>query len=571
VCCSCISSTNQPCVRPSTNNIQNNKHKQNKPQNNTKQPNYFLVLPVAHTLRCGWPGCNRTMEIATFTALAATSTLVCRTRRAARHGGGPSTTDTADGASGADSVHTPTPRERVTAGPYTASQSILILGDGDFTFSAALVGAFIDQGCPDACERIIATSYDTLADLHARYPRVVPETLAVLKAHNVRTLHGVDATNLHATLPHDLDGVRFDRVVFNFPHHSGKGLIQVNRALLSGTLVSCQDILKPAAEGGELHIPLAPGQGGTPIDEPRKFGNHWHVVQAAGNAGLDLVAVTPYDFTPFKGYSVTGRRGAQMTFRSHGSLLHVFRLPAVPSPLPARLARLRALQEAGVWRTPTFRRALTHATPAFVQQRLSNDSRRILRSRSHPTSRCMAVLERSARGVLPDARCFVSRDRATVVQAASLPRTFGTQHRFHSCLFHTDAPGAPGASGAPSTQVLRPWLSEQLRQVWNRRHTPSSSTVAMVSGAVSRREAWIDRFSSPVQHECEMLVSADHMTVRVLATTRRPDLLSLVCGLCVLCARCVDRAWVRTGVRVGMRLMGLRLRAMTGVERTGET
>ena len=198
----------------------------------------------------------------------------------------------------------------VRAGVYSSEQTILILGDGDFTFSAGLVSTLrkgvedhfprqaydsdaawkeaVDSAWCDVARMVISTSYDSLDDLHTRYPSVVTGTLQTLHDAGVRVFHGVDATNLQGTLPWLNDASmaaqfppKFDRVVFNFPHHAGKGLIHVNRALLAGSLRSASHFIKPACQGGELHIALAPGQGGTPLDEPRTFGNHWQIVNVS--------------------------------------------------------------------------------------------------------------------------------------------------------------------------------------------------------------------------------------------------------------------------------------------------
>jgi hypothetical protein len=109
---------------------------------------------------------------------------------------------------------------------YTPSQHILIVGDGDFSFSASLVALLQGQqgggggggGAPRASS-IVATALDTAEAVRATF-RSAPINLALLGLVGAAVAHGVDARTLPAaTTP-------FDRVVFNFPsygHERGAG------------------------------------------------------------------------------------------------------------------------------------------------------------------------------------------------------------------------------------------------------------------------------------------------------------------------------------------------------------
>lgn len=79
-------------------------------------------------------------------------------------------------------------------------------------------------------------------------------------------MYGVDATNLsqnHIIVEH-----KFDKIIFNFPHISGKMRMDLNRELLARFFVSAASIL---ASDGIVIVSLCEGQGGTPADKKRRF------------------------------------------------------------------------------------------------------------------------------------------------------------------------------------------------------------------------------------------------------------------------------------------------------------
>ena len=95
---------------------------------------------------------------------------------------------------------------------------------------------------------------------------------------NVEILLKVEATNL--------TGPRiFDRVIFNFPHTStgGKSNIAKSRELLERFFASAAHHVD---DNGDICVSLCQGQGGTPLDNPRReHGNTWQVVPRAAKAG----------------------------------------------------------------------------------------------------------------------------------------------------------------------------------------------------------------------------------------------------------------------------------------------
>ncbi|KAI3799970.1 hypothetical protein L1987_35276 [Smallanthus sonchifolius] len=89
------------------------------------------------------------------------------------------------------------------------NQFILIVGDGDFSFSCSLARA-LKSG-----SNITATSYDSHGALLEKYKNA-NENLEILQGLGAQVMHDVDATKMQA-LP-CFDNMKFDVIFFNFPH-----------------------------------------------------------------------------------------------------------------------------------------------------------------------------------------------------------------------------------------------------------------------------------------------------------------------------------------------------------------
>jgi hypothetical protein len=103
-----------------------------------------------------------------------------------------------------------------SVGPYTNKLDILIVGDGDLSFSRAL--AYSIGG-----SRLTATCYDSLNAFKSKY-RSSLANISELKQLEVQTHFGVDATRLEEQkwlndpTKATAERKQFHRIVFNFPH-----------------------------------------------------------------------------------------------------------------------------------------------------------------------------------------------------------------------------------------------------------------------------------------------------------------------------------------------------------------
>ncbi|KAM9729085.1 ferredoxin-fold anticodon-binding domain-containing protein 1 [Menidia menidia] len=193
------------------------------------------------------------------------------------------------------------------------SHSILLVGEGNFSFSASLCKLRSESG---SCVTATCLQPQEEALRHGG----AAGNIQAIRDSGGTVLFEVDCTKLGECA--SLQGRLFDRVVFNFPHCGRKSGVKKNRELLKNFFLSCVQVL---AEDGEVHVSLCNGQGGTPADQPRReWHNSWQVASMASEAHLILSAVRPFESEKCQSYKCTGYRSQDKGFHVEKALLHVF-------------------------------------------------------------------------------------------------------------------------------------------------------------------------------------------------------------------------------------------------------
>ena len=209
----------------------------------------------------------------------------------------------------------PAPKPHVQASqkhpiPFETYDHILLVGEGDFSFTRALV---LEHGCAN----VTGTSFDSASEVHTKYPTFEPihAELSALTP-PVPFHHSIDATKLasykalrtspDASSSDEWSG--WDTVAFMFPHTGGLSTdvnrqVRANQALLSSffqqTLAQHKgrEFLK---EGGRVVVTLFEG-------EPYTL---WNVRDLARHAGLKVVESWAFDWEEYPGYRHVRTLGA---------------------------------------------------------------------------------------------------------------------------------------------------------------------------------------------------------------------------------------------------------------------
>ncbi|XP_020704974.2 heavy metal-associated isoprenylated plant protein 41 isoform X3 [Dendrobium catenatum] len=170
---------------------------------------------------------------------------------------------------------------------YCSAQKILLVGEGDFSFSLYLATAF------GSAFNIVATSLDSYAVLLKKYPKA-QSNVEVLKKVGATILHEIDATRLKDDV--FLRNHKFDRIIFNFPHvgffgkEDNPALISLHQELLLGFFYNASQMLQPF---GEIHVRHKTS---TPFSD-------WNLTDLAERSSLTLFKSAPFKIEDYPGYN----------------------------------------------------------------------------------------------------------------------------------------------------------------------------------------------------------------------------------------------------------------------------
>ncbi|KRZ43817.1 Ferredoxin-fold anticodon-binding domain-containing protein 1 -like protein [Trichinella pseudospiralis] len=210
---------------------------------------------------------------------------------------------------------------------------ILILGDGNLTFSKALITAQAEENdCP---LRLISTVYETEEQWLTRFSESTNGSIINhLRSRGVEVLFAVDGTRLQETLLPRVSAP-FDCVVMNFPHTGGKTNLKHCRHLLKEIFMNLKHVL---SENGKFYLSLLDGQ--FEIDKQRwseaeqnsdimfqvtmHKKDSWRVMYLAVYAGFVVDSI--HDF-PTK--QLSGRGYVNAGFRGNAKSFHHNKVPIV--------------------------------------------------------------------------------------------------------------------------------------------------------------------------------------------------------------------------------------------------
>ncbi|XP_019070558.1 25S rRNA (uridine(2634)-N(3))-methyltransferase [Solanum lycopersicum] len=175
---------------------------------------------------------------------------------------------------------------------YSSFHRILLVGDGDFSFSLCLAQFF------GSASNIVASSLQLYDEVIKMYKNG-QSNLEKLKSLGGTVLHGVDATEIQ--LHTDLSNQKFDRIIYNFPHAGFYGsedrdhVIQMHKNLVGSFFGSAKKMLRV---DGQIHVThkIAP-----PYDR-------WDLVGLGWRNSLICIECADFKIENYPGYN--NKRGA---------------------------------------------------------------------------------------------------------------------------------------------------------------------------------------------------------------------------------------------------------------------
>ncbi|KAL1556137.1 25S rRNA (uracil(2634)-N(3))-methyltransferase [Salvia divinorum] len=182
---------------------------------------------------------------------------------------------------------------------YSSRHNILLVGEGDFSFSACLARAL------GSAAKVIATSLDSQEFLKKNYGNAV-SNIAELRRRAGKVMHGIDATKM---ANHELlRQLKFDRIIYNFPYAGifdksvpKESQLSRHRKLVSKFLMNARNML---IENGEIHI----------THKTNGFHTDFKVESIASSHGLRLIEAVRFERGDYPGYNTKYGFGGDANF-----------------------------------------------------------------------------------------------------------------------------------------------------------------------------------------------------------------------------------------------------------------
>uniref|UniRef100_A0A803LYF7 25S rRNA (uridine-N(3))-methyltransferase BMT5-like domain-containing protein n=1 Tax=Chenopodium quinoa TaxID=63459 RepID=A0A803LYF7_CHEQI len=193
-------------------------------------------------------------------------------------------------------------------GQYNSAQRILLVGEGDFSFSACLAVAF------GTATNITATSLNSEDFLIKNYGKFISNKVELVTRGST-VLHDVDAMKM---AKHPLVGsLVFDRIIYNFPHSGKFGKddddIRTHKKLVRGFIRNAKKMIN---EDGEIHI----------TSKSNGIYLKWDIPKIGVDQGLNLIQEIKFKASKYPGYHTKYGFGGDKDFDCNPSKTYKFAL-----------------------------------------------------------------------------------------------------------------------------------------------------------------------------------------------------------------------------------------------------
>ena len=187
---------------------------------------------------------------------------------------------------------------------------------------------------------VTTTCFESVEESYKKYnEEIIKQNIEKISKLNCsKILFGIDACNLEKTFASE----KYERIIFMFPHVSGRSNIKKNRQLIKNFLISASYVLKKTEnynifenncpidkKPSSVFITLAKGQGGTSYEVDlikRCNKDSWRINELAQECGYILTDCYLLDAREFYSYQSTGFRNQGKSFHIESGLVHKFEL-----------------------------------------------------------------------------------------------------------------------------------------------------------------------------------------------------------------------------------------------------